>query len=144
MNYETWITVIRNSGLKFISMILLNFQIFTLLRKFRFHQYTSPLKIFHLELYFIVQYHFHSCFQQVAQVCLQVAQVFMSQKLWTKPLLPSWMAITLPNGHLFLIMSSRNETMSPTWNISHNFVTFMTNLQGCINFLLPPAPKFIC
>ena len=33
MNYETWITVIRNSGLKFVCMILLNFQIFTLVGK---------------------------------------------------------------------------------------------------------------
>ena len=30
MNYETLITVIRNLGLKFITMILLNFQIFTI------------------------------------------------------------------------------------------------------------------
>ena len=33
MNYVTEITVIRNTGLKFISMILLNFQIFTIVRK---------------------------------------------------------------------------------------------------------------
>ena len=35
MNYESLITVIRNSGLKFICMILLNFQIFALARKKR-------------------------------------------------------------------------------------------------------------
>ena len=33
MNYVTYVTVIRNSALKFISMILLGFQIFSLVRK---------------------------------------------------------------------------------------------------------------
>ena len=28
--------------------------------------------------------------------------------------------------------------MSPTLKVYHNFVPFMTNLQGCISFLLPP------
>ena len=48
------------------------------------------------------------------------------------------MAVTLPIGHLFLLVSFRNKTMSPTLKVYHNFVPFMTNLQGCISFLLPP------
>ena len=76
-------------------MILLNFQTFILVRKKHstifaysdlkcpfiknFHQHTLPLKLFHLEFYIIVQYYFHPHFQQVTQVCFQVAQVFMSQ-----------------------------------------------------------------
>ena len=87
-----------------------------------FHQHTSPLKIF--ESYIIVQYYF----QQVTKVCLQVTQVLVSNvsnvfdafvqttilTLQTKPSLPSRMAITLSIGHLFLLVSSHNKTMSPT------------------------------
>ena len=70
-------------------MVLLDLPIFTLVIKkaqqnfspFRFEvrihkffsKHTFPLKIFHLELYLIVQYYFHSPFQKVTKVCSQVA-----------------------------------------------------------------------
>ena len=43
-----------------------------------FHQHTPSFRMFHLEFCFIVQYCFNSRFQQVTQVCLQVARVFVS------------------------------------------------------------------
>ena len=89
-----------------------------------FYQRTPLHKIFCSGSYFIVQYYFHPRFQQVTCLfagrwCIRVPYIFDAYvrttilTLRTKPLLPSWMAITLPIGHLFLLASSRNKTMSP-------------------------------
>ena len=117
-----------------------------------FHQQTPPLKVFHLEFYSIAQNYFHPHFQQVTQVCFQssicvqnVFDVFVPTTilaLQTKPSSPSWRLLLYPLANCSYSSPPVTKNIF-SLNVSHNFVSFMMNLLGCINVLLPPAPKFI-
>ena len=140
-------------------MILLNFQIFTLVRKKHstifVHsdlkcpfiknfintlppQYISSWVLYYCSilLWPLLSTSNISLFAGRSSIRLQVAQVFVFDAfvptailtLWAKPSLPSWMAITLSIGYVFLLVSSRNKTMSSTLK----FLTILFNLwQTC-------------
>ena len=130
-----------------------------------FDQYTTPLKMFYSEFYFTFHYYFFLCFQQVTQDYLQIVPVFATKTyfdafvpttiltLWTKLSLSFWIDATQPIRHLFLLVSSRNKTMSPTvtflaillhlWqNCKVAYTSFFNLVKNSFAKLLETSPLF--
>ena len=124
-------------------MILLNFQIFTLVRKKHsiifVHSdlkclFKVPWVLYYCSILFSSSLSTSntSLFAGCSSICVpNVCDKFVPTTiltLQTQPSLPYWMAITLPIGHLFLLISSHNKTMYPTLK----FLTFLFHLwQTC-------------
>ena len=119
-------------------MILLNFQIFTLVRKKHstiflhadlMFSIKTPLPSWYFILSSILLFNviFILTFNKQHKFICRLLKYSCPKCLWsictnnyinieTKPSLPSWMAITLPISHLFLLVSSRNKTMSTSFS----------------------------